>query len=489
MKSFLIFISLFSLAVAQPENPGPYKAGWTNVTLNRGGRVINAIIYYPSFVEGAGVQIDTVHGPYSIIAFGHGFFMQNSYYTSLFKHLATHGHIIIAPQFPDNSHLQLAYDLIFCVNHIKAQNQNRNSIFYKLVDTLKVGLSGHSMGGGSSLLASTIDTSIVVVAPLAAAETNPSIISSMNKIRAVVYLITAQNDGITPPQTNQIPMYNNANPIKAIPILKGANHTKFMDTRFWDWTDPRGYLTAEEQLRLTRKYLTGIFNLFLKNDTSFFKYAFGNYVQNDTSVIFNYQLKPLYPLPFNLVFPVDTTLSENINFKWRSTFSLNLYDTVKYKLLIATDSVFNNIVFVADQLSDTSFSLSLNSGGNYFWKVIAYTSDSTTTESNISKFSLLLSDMEENSLNLLEFQLYQNYPNPFNSSTKIRFKILKDVLVSIKLFNPLGEEVGTLIEEPKFPGEYEIEVDSISMKLKSGIYIYQMMAGQYSFSRKFLLIK
>lgn len=68
------------------------------------------------------------------MAFDHGFFMQNNYYLSLFKHLASNGFNVIAPQFPDNNHLQFAYDLLYCVNHIKRENKNHNSIFYHLFD-------------------------------------------------------------------------------------------------------------------------------------------------------------------------------------------------------------------------------------------------------------------------------------------------------------------------------------------------------------------
>jgi hypothetical protein len=120
----------------------------------------------------------------------------------------------------------------------------------------------------------------------------------MNQIQGVVYLISAQNDGITPVNTNQLPMFNNALPVKGLPVFKGGNHTKFMDTRIWDWTDPNGYLTAAQQLTATRKYLTSIFNLFLKQDTAYFKYAFGNEAQTDTSIIFQYELKPLVPMEF-----------------------------------------------------------------------------------------------------------------------------------------------------------------------------------------------
>ena len=196
LVSIFYFLFLVVNCLAQPNNKGPYEAGWTSATLNREGRALNTIIYYPSFVEGSETQIDTLHGPYQTIAFGHGFFMQNSYYISHFKHLASYGFVVIAPQFPDNNHLQLAYDLIFCVNYIKSQNSNSSSRFFNLIDITKSGLSGHSMGGGASLLASANDSTITVTAPLAAAETNPSAINVMNQIKGVVYLISAQNDGI-----------------------------------------------------------------------------------------------------------------------------------------------------------------------------------------------------------------------------------------------------------------------------------------------------
>ena len=144
-----------------------------------------------------------------------GFFMQNSYYISQFKHLASYGFVVIAPQFPDNNHLQLAFDLIFCVNHIKEQTTNNSSRFFNNIDTTKAGVSGHSMGGGASLLAAANDSTITVAAPLAAAETNPSAINVMNQIKGVVYLISAQNDGIAPPSQHQIPMYNNGNSVKS----------------------------------------------------------------------------------------------------------------------------------------------------------------------------------------------------------------------------------------------------------------------------------
>ncbi len=167
-----------------------------------------------------------------------------------------------------------------------------------------------------------------------------------------------------------------------MPILKGANHTKFLETRIWVWTDPRGYLTPAEQLRLTRRYLTSIYNLFLKEDSSYFKYAFGVEALNDSSIILQRELKPLIPKSFNLISPGDSTfnMQANIDFIWSPTYSLNLNDNVKYKLMISRDLNFNNVYFMKDSLAESNFSYTFTNDGDFFWKVIAYTSDSTLRE-------------------------------------------------------------------------------------------------------------
>jgi dienelactone hydrolase len=483
----LLWLMLITTLFSQPQNQGPYQAGSTSITLNRDGRNLNSIVYYPSFIEGNNAQIDTLNSPYPIIAFGHGFFMQNSYYISLFKHLASYGYVVIAPQFPDVNHLQLGFDLIYCANYLKSQNQNINSRFYNLIDTTKVGLSGHSMGGGASLLAAANDSSIIVVAPLAAAETNPSAISVMHQIEGIVYLISAQNDGVTPVATNQLPMFNNALTIKGLPIIKGGNHTKFMDNRLFDWSDPNGYLTPVQQLSVTRKYLTSIFNLFLKEDSAYFKYAFGSEAQNDTSIIFQYNLKALTPKFFNIISPADTLTDFEISFIWKSTYSLNLHDTVRYNVIISTDESFNNIIHQSDIISDTAYIAELNRG-SYFWKVKASTSDTTFIYSNIGNFVIdIPTGVNNSATHPYHFGLEQNYPNPFNPGTKIKYTIDREQNVSLIIYNPLGKEIALLINENKKPGEYEIEWTTAN--LSSGIYFYQLKTDTFIQTKKMLLMK
>ncbi|MEJ5263086.1 MAG: two-component regulator propeller domain-containing protein, partial [Ignavibacterium sp.] len=104
-----------------------------------------------------------------------------------------------------------------------------------------------------------------------------------------------------------------------------------------------------------------------------------------------------------------------------------------------------------------------------------------------------------------DFKLYQNYPNPFNPSTKIRFVIpnevrnLKDfssqtprndnTLVSLKVYDVLGNEVATLINEEKPAGEYEIDFDATKYNISSGVYFYKIVAGSAVLTKKMILIK
>ncbi len=90
-----------------------------------------------------------------------------------------------------------------------------------------------------------------------------------------------------------------------------------------------------------------------------------------------------------------------------------------------------------------------------------------------------------------KFVLEQNYPNPFNSTTKITFFIPtgKKNYVTLKVFDILGNEVATLINENKEPGRYEIEFSSDKYGLSSGIYLYQLKSGEYTDVRKFVLMK
>lgn len=85
------------------------------------------------------------------------------------------------------------------------------------------------------------------------------------------------------------------------------------------------------------------------------------------------------------------------------------------------------------------------------------------------------------------FYIFQNYPNPFNPSTTIRYEVPDRNFVTIKVYDILGNEIATLVNEEKPSGFYEIEFDAYN--LSSGIYFYQLKAGGFTATKKLILLK
>ena len=85
------------------------------------------------------------------------------------------------------------------------------------------------------------------------------------------------------------------------------------------------------------------------------------------------------------------------------------------------------------------------------------------------------------------FDLSQNYPNPFNPTTKIKYSTSKSGMVNIKVYNFIGEEIATLINEEKAAGNYEVEFDASD--LPSGVYFYRLQEGDFVETKKMILLK
>ncbi|MGE5400914.1 MAG: T9SS type A sorting domain-containing protein [Ignavibacteriales bacterium] len=83
--------------------------------------------------------------------------------------------------------------------------------------------------------------------------------------------------------------------------------------------------------------------------------------------------------------------------------------------------------------------------------------------------------------------LYDCYPNPFNPTTNIEFKVSNSGLVSLKIFDLLGREIATLLNEEKPAGDYKIQFNG--RNLSSGVYFYQLKAGGFTSTKQFVLMK
>ena len=137
---------------------------------------------------------------------------------------------------------------------------------------------------------------------------------------------------------------------------------------------------------------------------------------------------------------------------------------------------------------------------NKYFVITAY--DRGYNESNVSnEATIIVTSIEEEENIIDDFRLEQNYPNPFNPSTKIRYAIplLSDrtpleggarggsINVQLKVYDVLGNEIATLVNEEKPAGIYEVEFDA--SKLPSGIYFYRLQAGNFTDARKMMLLR
>jgi len=86
-----------------------------------------------------------------------------------------------------------------------------------------------------------------------------------------------------------------------------------------------------------------------------------------------------------------------------------------------------------------------------------------------------------------EFKLEQNFPNPFNPTTTIQYQLPTDARVTLKVYDILGSEVATLVNEEQEAGYKEVNFNGINYA--SGMYVYRLMAGKYISTKKMMLLK
>ena len=136
---------------------------------------------------------------------------------------------------------------------------------------------------------------------------------------------------------------------------------------------------------------------------------------------------------------------------------------------------------------------SANQNGEAFGLFVAL------ADGNVVELPQLYGDEAQNTINKImnengeelstvnTYGLEQNYPNPFNPSTRIKFSIPQSEFVSLKVYDILGNEVSTLVNEQRAPGAYEVTFDAGN--LASGVYVYTLTAGDFVQTRKLMLMK
>lgn len=240
--------------------PGPHAVGYADVTVSVPERPsIGARMYYPAIAPGGrDATADRSTAPYPAIAFGHGWLQTVSSYQSLLSHWASWGLVVIAPTsqgglFP--SHGQFAEDLRASLTWLTQTYGGPPKGRPKLVARTSLGVSGHSMGGGSAVVAASRDARVVALTTMAAAETNPSAVAAMAAVAVPVQFVAGSQDTIAPPARHQVPMYEAGRAPRQLVMLNGGTHTGFQDSS-------NGW-----QLEYTKRISTVWWLLYLHGDT------------------------------------------------------------------------------------------------------------------------------------------------------------------------------------------------------------------------------
>jgi hypothetical protein len=195
-------------------------------------------------------------------------------------------------------------------------------------------------------------------------------------------------------------------------------------------------------------------------------------------------MNTLDPVPVELVSFTASVTQNNVILLWQTATETN---NSGFEILHSAqndNSIWKRIGFVEGHGSTTepnnySFVDESLPTGSYSYKLVQIDYDGTRNESEVV--------IVEVSNQPSEYVLEQNHPNPFNPTTTIKYSIPVNGFVMLRVFNTIGEEVRILVNEFKSAGSYEVSLNAEN--LASGIYYYRIDAGEFSASKKMILMK
>jgi predicted dienelactone hydrolase len=271
-------ILLFSILISTFETMAqPFHIGQTTLHFRdslRGNREIAVEIFYPA--DSAGFELPLA-GPegskFPVLCFGHGFLLPVSAYRNIREAVVPEGYIIAFPKSERGmhpSHLDLAKDLVFVIKKINLLGQQKNSLFYRRVDPMNCCM-GHSMGGGSAVLAASLEPSIRSLALFAPYETKPSAAEAAGEIDITTLIFSGSNDCITPSPKYQDPLFQSLRSSDKIHIsIKGGSHCQMLNSSFLcklgeKTCRPAPTIAVAEQHAIINRYLILWLNSRLKS--------------------------------------------------------------------------------------------------------------------------------------------------------------------------------------------------------------------------------
>ena len=185
--------------------------------------------------------------------------------------------------------------------------------------------------------------------------------------------------------------------------------------------------------------------------------------------------------------------------------SLTVNDVVSFRVELVDEAtnvalgMFDNVSFTKQQAlpyENISYQVATEGIGNrtvYLRLVTTATEGCSFSLANLLDNQNIIAKRAINQISfksaavIKEYALAQNYPNPFNPTTTITYQLPKSGSVTLKIFDMLGNEVKTLVNEQKEMGRYTVQFDASS--LASGMYVYQLRVNDYTSTKKMMLLK
>ncbi len=298
MRLFCILTGLFAIMICYNGFSQKYeteKVKYRFIDRERGNRKIPVDIFYPYDSSASNVQGNSASDKkFPVICFGHGYLISGKWYSYITEILVPEGFILVFPDsetglFP--SHKALAGDISFAVNEIRKLDTDRSSPLFGRIDTLSC-IMGHSMGGGSAVLAAVSSRGIRALVALAPYDTRPSAVKAAALVKVPALIFAGGNDCITPPEKHQLPIYNSSGSSeKTYILIKGGTHCQMgvshpkcsMGERISGCRDVS--ISMENQLNIIRRYLIRWLNYYLKSDNEA-GVKFDSIIETDSEIEF-----------------------------------------------------------------------------------------------------------------------------------------------------------------------------------------------------------
>ena len=179
-----------------------------------------------------------------------------------------------------------------------------------------------------------------------------------------------------------------------------------------------------------------------------------------------------------------------IIFRWSSSKDIDLNDSLRYIFKMIGSNLDTMISGIKDTTLQVNIMALLSLNSRYHWTVDV--TDGNSIVASPDTFCVITSSAITGNDDKVEtiptkFSLSQNYPNPFNPSTVIQYQLPTVSIVRLKVFDLLGREMVTLVNEKKSPGSYQVMWKAAG--LVSGVYFYSLQAGSFVDTKKLLLLK